>query len=54
MYSFIPLPRSSKADRIRSNADVYKFELSNEDVHRLDGLDKGTDGAISWNPINAN
>ncbi|KAF9451832.1 Aldo/keto reductase [Macrolepiota fuliginosa MF-IS2] len=50
---FIPLPRSSKLARIRSNAQVYDFNLSDEDVTQLDKLDKGTEGAISWNPIHA-
>ncbi|KAF5351949.1 hypothetical protein D9756_007596 [Leucocoprinus leucothites] len=48
---FIPLPRSSKAERIQSNADVFSFELSLADVRSLDALDKGDAGAISWNPI---
>ncbi|KXN91004.1 2,5-diketo-D-gluconic acid reductase A [Leucoagaricus sp. SymC.cos] len=51
---FIPLPRSSKLARIHSNANVYGFELTSEDVASLDRLDKGTEGAISWNPIDAN
>ncbi|KAJ3566530.1 hypothetical protein NP233_g6947 [Leucocoprinus birnbaumii] len=48
---FVPLPKSSNAGRIQSNADVYSFDLSPADVRKLDALDKGDAGAISWNPI---
>lgn len=51
---YIPLPKSSRAERIRSNVNVYDFNLSDAEMESLDKLDKGTDGAISWNPINAN
>ncbi|KAG9101253.1 hypothetical protein FRC07_010331, partial [Ceratobasidium sp. 392] len=50
---FVPLPKSTHEERIAANADVYKFELSAEDVASLDALDQGSKGAISWNPINA-
>ena len=51
--SFVPLPKSSQHDRVVSNADVFDFELSPEDMAGLDALDKGDAGAISWNPVNA-
>jgi len=50
---FVPLPKSARPDRIRSNADLYDFELSEEDMAKLDALDKGKNGAISWNPVDA-
>ena len=43
--------RSSNPARIRSNADIYNFELDAEDMKQLNALDKGSAGAISWNPI---
>ncbi|KAF8348293.1 NADP-dependent oxidoreductase domain-containing protein [Amanita rubescens] len=49
---YVPLPKSVKLERIRSNAQVFDFELSNEDMSDLDSLDKGDSGAITWNPIN--
>lgn len=49
---YIPLVRSSQSSRIRSNADIYDFVLDEEDMKRLDDLDLGADGAISWNPVN--
>ncbi|QRV81010.1 aldo/keto reductase family protein [Ceratobasidium sp. AG-Ba] len=50
---YVPLPKSTHEDRIASNANVYGFELSAEDMASLDALDEGSRGAISWNPVNA-
>ncbi|TFK79654.1 Aldo/keto reductase [Polyporus arcularius HHB13444] len=50
---FVSLPKSSKPERVASNADIYDFELSAEDVAALDALDRGKEGAISWNPVDA-
>jgi len=52
-HSFVPLPKSQNPDRVRSNIDVFDFEMSKEDVERLDQLDRGKDGAVTWNPIDA-
>ncbi|VDC02734.1 unnamed protein product [Peniophora sp. CBMAI 1063] len=48
---FIPLPKSANPQRIVHNAEVFDFNLAEEDMAALDGLDKGDAGAISWNPI---
>lgn len=37
----VTIPKSSKPERIVSNADLFDFELSAEDVHVLDNLDRG-------------
>ncbi|KAF8305071.1 Aldo/keto reductase [Clavulina sp. PMI_390] len=50
---YIPLPRSQKAERIRHNANVYHFELSEEEMAAIDALDKGDKGAQLWNPTSA-
>ena len=49
--SFIPLPRSSNPARIKANTELYNFELSDDDMARLNALDKGAEGAVSWNPV---
>ena len=38
---WVPLPKSSKTERIAENADVYDFEISKDDMKTLDKLDKG-------------
>lgn len=43
---WLPLPKSDTKERIWQNADVYGFELGEEDMRALDGLDKGAKGAI--------
>jgi len=50
---FVPLPKSATPSRIRSNTELYDFELGEEDMGKLDALDKGGDGAVSWNPVEA-
>lgn len=50
---YVPLPKSTHEERIASNADVYGFELSGDDMAALDALDEGSKGGISWNPVNA-
>jgi diketogulonate reductase-like aldo/keto reductase len=52
-YRYIPLPKSVTESRIISNADLYDFELSKEDMEALDGLDEGAKGACSWNPVDS-
>ena len=42
----MPLPKSDTPSRIEENANVYNFELSEEDMKELDDLDQGADGAI--------
>ncbi|KAI0633292.1 Aldo/keto reductase [Trametes polyzona] len=50
---FVPLPKSATPARIRSNADIYDFELDAGDIALLDALDRGKDGAVTWNPVDA-
>lgn len=37
----ITIPKSSRKDRIISNADIFDFEISSADVALLDNLDRG-------------
>ena len=50
---FSPLPKSDKPERVVSNADVYDFEISAEDMASIDALDRGAEGAITWNPVDS-
>ncbi|KAF5322672.1 hypothetical protein D9619_001551 [Psilocybe cf. subviscida] len=50
---YVPLPKSATPSRIRSNTQVYDFELDSDDMRKLDSLDRGKEGAVSWNPIDA-
>ncbi|KAF8674674.1 Aldo kereductase [Rhizoctonia solani] len=50
---YVPLPKSTHEERIVENAEVFGFELGSEDMGILDALDEGSQGAISWNPVNA-
>ena len=38
----VTIPKSVHRERIISNADIFDFELSNEDVYKIDSLDAGT------------
>ncbi|KAL0487492.1 9,11-endoperoxide prostaglandin H2 reductase [Acrasis kona] len=44
------IPKSDKPDRIVSNADVYKFELTEEDMNKIDGMNE--DYHCTWDPTN--
>jgi diketogulonate reductase-like aldo/keto reductase len=50
---FSPLPKSANAYRVASNAQVFDFQLEEEDMDRIAALDEGDKGAVSWNPIHA-
>lgn len=36
----VAIPKSSRKDRIISNADIFDFEISADDMDRIDGLDR--------------
>jgi diketogulonate reductase-like aldo/keto reductase len=36
----ITIPKSAKKERILSNADLFDFELSDEDIQTINALDK--------------
>jgi diketogulonate reductase-like aldo/keto reductase len=50
---YVPLPKSATPSRIRSNANLYDFELDEDDMKSLDAMDIGGDGAVCWNPVDA-
>jgi diketogulonate reductase-like aldo/keto reductase len=43
---YIPLPKSDTPERIENNANVYKFNLDDDDMDALNRLDQGPHGAI--------
>lgn len=42
----IVIPKSSNPDRIKQNIDIFNFVLSDEDIGKLDALDRGENGRI--------
>jgi diketogulonate reductase-like aldo/keto reductase len=50
---WVPLPKSDNPERIMENANVYDFELTNEEMEILDGLDQGQTGSIVQVVINS-
>ena len=43
---WVPLPKSDNPQRIKQNADVYGFDIVQEDMKKLDDLDEQEAGAI--------
>lgn len=43
---WVPLPKSDNPGRIKANAEVYGFDLDDEDMNELGNLDQGPAGAI--------
>lgn len=43
------LPKSTKADRIAENADLFSFSISDDDMHALRALDRGP--GIAWGSV---
>ena len=43
---WVPLPKSITSSRIVENADVYGWEMSEQDMKTLDALDEGRQGSI--------
>lgn len=44
--NWVPLPKSDNPEYIKSNAEVFDFEIEQEDMTTLDALDEGDKGAI--------
>jgi diketogulonate reductase-like aldo/keto reductase len=43
---WVPLPKSDDPEQIAQNVGVYDFDILQEDMATLDGLDQGACGAI--------
>ncbi|OAX42034.1 Aldo/keto reductase [Rhizopogon vinicolor AM-OR11-026] len=48
---FVPLPKSSQPQRIISNNLVFNWNIEPMDMAKLDALDRGKEGAVTWNPV---
>lgn len=48
---YVPLPKSVNKERIVENADVGQFEVGEEDLRRMDGLDEYL--VTDWDPTDA-
>ncbi|MFW9853774.1 MAG: aldo/keto reductase [Candidatus Thorarchaeota archaeon] len=48
---FIVIPKSTKKDRIQENGNVFDFEISEEDMSRLESFDEEL--ITGWDPTNA-
>lgn len=48
----IPIPKSSNESRIKENIEIFDFEISSEDIKKIDLLDEGDDISVSKPPAN--
>ncbi len=48
-HGYIPLPKSVSKDRIETNGNISHFEISNEDMQKMDGLDEYL--VTDWDPV---
>ena len=47
----VALPKSENPGRIKENADIYDFNLDDEDLSKIAKLDSGQAGNVAdWNP----
>jgi 2,5-diketo-D-gluconate reductase A len=46
----IVFPKSTTPSRVRENIELFDFELSDDDVAAISGLDRGEDGRTGPNP----
>lgn len=49
-HGIVAIPKSTKLERITSNAAVFDFTLSDEEMARIDALDRGESGRIGPHP----
>lgn len=50
-HGYVPLPKSVTKDRITENGKVGGFEIDEDDMNAMDGLDEYL--VTDWDPTNA-
>lgn len=50
--NIIPIPKSSNEFRIKENMDIFDFEISSEDMKRINSLNEGDNISVSTPPAN--
>ena len=50
-HEFVVIPKSAKAERIRENADVFDFNISDDEMAELDSFNE--DLVTGWDPTHA-
>ena len=50
-HGFVPLPKSVTKERIIANGNVEAFEIEEEDMNMMDGLDEYL--VTDWDPVDA-
>ncbi|MCB0877559.1 MAG: aldo/keto reductase [Thermoleophilia bacterium] len=53
-HGFVTIPKSQNAARIAANIDLFGFVLDDDQMARLDALDRGSAGRIGPDPATAN
>ena len=48
----IPIPKSSNECMIKENLDIFDFEISKDDMMKIDLLDEGYDASVTGVPEN--
>ena len=45
-HDLVVIPRTSKPERLAENLDVFDFTLSDDEMTRIDALDRAGEGAV--------
>jgi 2,5-diketo-D-gluconate reductase A len=45
-HELVVIPRTSKPERLAENLEVFDFELGDDEMARIDALDRGGEGAV--------
>lgn len=51
-HDFVVIPKSENLKRIKENADIFDFEISSDDMNKLDNFNENL--VTGWDPTNMN